>query len=229
MVVGAASESDWDIFQRMDQLYGEWNFKRVYYSPFQPIRHTPLEEHPATPMGREHRLYQTDWLKRVYRFTNDEMRLAYDKDGFLPLDEDPKQSIAVHNLDAYPLDVNSATREQLLRVPGVGPTSADRILRNRRAHSIDNWRDLKTMGVVQKRAWPFLRFPGHRPPRARQLKLELFSEGAKHARKMEMNSRLGLSETDGSYDPATCGTAIHPSSCAGCPLYGTPGHPGSAA
>ena len=115
-------------------------------------------------MIREHRLYQADWLSRVYRFTNDEMRFAYDENGFLPHDDDPKQSIAVHNLEAYPLDVNVATREQLLRVPGVGPTSADRILKNRRAHNIDNWRDLQTMGVVRKRAWPFLRFP--RPPTA---------------------------------------------------------------
>ena len=228
MVVGAANESDWDIFKRMQQLYGEWNFKRVYYAPFQPIRHTPLEEHPATPMVREHRLYQADWLSRVYKFTSDEMRLAYDDNGFLPHDEDPKQSIAVQNLDAYPLDINAATKEQLLRVPGVGPTSADRILENRRAHSIDNWRDLHTMGVVRKRAWPFLRFPGHRPPRARQLKLDLFSEGAKHARKIEVASHLGITQTQPSYNPSTCGNSTQPTSCTGCPLYGAPGHPGSA-
>ena len=229
MVVGAANESDWDIFKRMEQLYGEWNFKRVYYSPFQPIRHTPLEEHPATPMVREHRLYQADWLSRVYKFTSDEMRLAYDDNGFLPHDEDPKQSIAVQNLDAYPLDINAATKEQLLRVPGVGPTSADRILENRHAHSIDNWRDLHTMGVVRKRAWPFLRFPGHRPPRARQLKLDLFSEGVKHARKIEVASHLGITQTQPSYNPSTCGNSMQPTSCTGCPLYGAPGHPGSAA
>ena len=145
-------------------------------------------------MAREHRLYQADWLKRVYGYSNDEMRLAYDGGGFLPLDEDPKQSIAVHNLDAYPLDVNDATKEQLLRVPGVGPTSASRILANRRAHTIDNWRDLKTMGVVQKRAWPFLRFPGHRPPRAQQLKLDLFSE-RREAGPKERNGTTARPET----------------------------------
>ena len=231
MVVGAADESDWDIFERMEQLYREWNFKRVYYAPFQPIRHTPLAEHPATPMVREHRLYQTDWLKRVYKFTNDEMRLAYDADGFLPHDEDPKQSIAVHNLDAYPLDVNAANKERLLRVPGIGPISADRIIANRAAHSIDNWRDLQTMGVVRKRSWPFLRFPGHRPPRAKQLKLDLFSEGAKQARKSEQAARLGLAQpkSQPSYSPETCGNSATGASCTGCPLYGAPGHPGSAA
>lgn len=225
MVVGAADESDWDIFQRIDQLYGEWNFKRVYYAPFQPVRYTPLEEHPATPMVREHRLYQVDWLKRVYKFSNDEIRLAYDGNGFLAHDEDPKQAIAVENLEAFPVDVNTATLEQLLRAPGVGPTSAERIVRNRRVHSVDNWRDLQAMGVVRKRAWPFLRFPGHRPPRAKQLRLDLFGEGAKQARKKEAAALTGQKQQT-AYNPASCGQATQGMSCAGCPLYGAPGHPG---
>jgi len=146
LVVGASDESDWDIYERMDQLYSEWNFKRVYYSPFQPIRHTPLEEHPVTPMIREHRLYQVDWLRRVYKFTNDEMKLAFDGNGFLSSEDDPKTAIAVENLDSFPVDVNAATRDMLLRVPGVGPVSADRILKNRRAHAVDNWRDYWVCG-----------------------------------------------------------------------------------
>jgi predicted DNA-binding helix-hairpin-helix protein len=217
LVVGAAGETDWDIHQRIDQLYSQWNFKRVYYSPFQPIRHTPLEEHPATPMVREHRLYQVDWLKRVYKYTNDELKLAYDSEGFLPHEDDPKTSIALENLDSFPVNVNEATREQLLRVPGVGPISVQRILQNRSAHSVDTWRDLQAMGVVRKRAWPFLYFPGHRPPVAKQLKLDLFGEAAKEQRKAE----LVATQT-----PETCGVA---SSCGGCPMYGMPGHPGAAA
>ena len=232
MVVGAADESDWDIFERIDQLYGEWNFKRVYYAPFQPVRYTPLEEHPATPMIREHRLYQVDWLKRVYKYSNEELRLAYDANGFLPYEDDPKQAIAVENLDAFPLDVNAATREQLLRSPGVGPTSAERIIRNRRAHRIDNWRDLQAMGVVRKRAWPFLRFPGHRPPRAQQLRLDLFGESAKQRRRQQA-AQAGASQARAhqasasavTQTPATCGVAPG-ASCGGCPLYGAPGHPG---
>ncbi|MBM3934339.1 MAG: hypothetical protein FJ319_08570 [SAR202 cluster bacterium] len=90
LVVGAANETDRDIFTRIDQLYGDWNLKRVYYSPFFPVKHTPLEEHPWTPMDRTNRLYQVDWLKRVYRFTNDEIGRAFNRHGFLPLDEDPK-------------------------------------------------------------------------------------------------------------------------------------------
>ena len=199
LVVGAADETDRQIFARMNQLYTERKLKRIYYAPFRPVRHTPLEEHPPTPMIRSHRLYQIDWLKRVYGFSNDEIDLAFTDDGYAPLDEDPKTSIAVENLDAFPVDINSADHDRLLRIPGVGPKSAQRIVANRRHHSIDTWRDLKAMGVVHKRAWPFIAFPGHRPPRAKQLRLDLFGEGAKEAR-----------------------------SCQGCPMFGAPGHPGPA-
>ena len=214
MVVGAADESDWDIFQRIDQLYTEWNLKRVYYSSFQPVRYTPLEEHPATPMIREHRLYQVDWLKRIYKFSNEEIKLAYDENGFLSHQEDPKTAIALQNINAFPADVNSATYAQLIRIPGVGPTSAQRIVKNRHHSKIDTWRDLQAMGVVRKRAWPFLVFPGHRPPKARQLKLDLFGEAAKAKRARQASS---------TQTAAPCG---EPRSCIGCPMYGAPGHPG---
>ena len=241
MVVGAADESDWDIFERIDQLYSDWNLKRVYYAAFRPVRYTPLEEHPATPMAREHRLYQVDWLKRIYRFSNEELKRAFDKSGFLPLEDDPKTAIAVSNLDAFPVDVNAATREQLLRVPGVGPTSAQRILQTRRGHKVDTWRDLQAMGVVRKRAWPFLAFPGQRPPRGKQLRLDLFSEETGLNSREQVpsaGSPRGRSEgtLDSSESPtdsiqerrtgqgvAPCG---QPRSCVGCPMYGMPGHPG---
>ena len=215
LVVGAADESDRDIFGRMDQLYTEWKLKRIYYAPFRPVRYTPLEEHPPTPMARSHRLYQVDWLKRVYRFSNDELDLAFADNGFLPLDQDPKTSIAVENLDAFPMDINHAGKDQLLRIPGVGPTSAERIVRNRSRHSIDNWRDLTAMGVVRKRAWPFLAFPGHRPPRAKQLRLDLFGEDAREKRRVEATTSPPPSA-------APCGERM---SCSGCPMLGMPGHP----
>jgi predicted DNA-binding helix-hairpin-helix protein len=78
--------------------------------------------------GREHRLYQVGWLKRVYKYTNEELKLAYDSEGFLPHEDDPKTSIALENLDSFSVNVNEATKEQLLRVPGVRPTSVQRIL-----------------------------------------------------------------------------------------------------
>ena len=219
LVVGAADESDRDIFQRIDQLYRDWNLKRVYYSAFRPVRYTPLEEHPPTPMAREHRLYQMDWLKRIYGFSNDEITLAFDRRGFLPLETDPKTSIALEKLDAFPLDLNSATHEQLLRVPGIGPTSAQRILRVRRDHTIDTWRDLQAMGVVRKRAWPFVVFPGQRPPAAKQLRLDLLNERTQTA--LADGTLSGHGQTG-----APCGQA---SSCAGCSMYGMPGHPGATA
>ena len=227
MVVGAADESDADIFRRIDQLYKDWNLKRVYYTAFRPVRYTPLEEHPATPLMREHRLYQVDWLKRIYRFSNEELDLAVDKSGFLSLDYDPKTVIALENVDAFPVDVNAASREQLLRVPGVGPTAAQRILRNRPRHSIDTWRDLRAMGVVRKRAWPFWAFPGQRPPRARQLKLDLFKEGSGSNRPHQDSTGSGQGPSINSGQAiAPCGQAR---SCVGCSMYGMPGHPGSPA
>ena len=225
LVVGAADESDWDIFRRIDQLYTEWDLKRVYYSAFRPVRYTPLEERAAVPVGREHRLYQVDWLKRIYKFDNREIDLAFDDKGFLPLEADPKTVIAAANLDAFPLDVNAATREQLLRVPGVGPTSVQRILQTRNRHTVDTWRDLQAMGVVRKRAWPFLVFPGHRPPKAKQLRLDLFGEAPAKTKESQVR------ESPAQYSPygtrgtaAPCGLA---SSCVGCSMYGMPGHPGS--
>ena len=214
-VVGAADESDADIFQRVDQLYGDWNLKRVYYAAFRPASDTPLEEKPPVPPLREHRLYQMDWLKRIYQYSSDELDLAFDCGGFLPLDQDPKTAIALENLDAFPVDLNTASHQQLLRVPGLGPTSAQRILDNRRHHSIDNWRDLTAMGVVRKRAWPFVVFPGQRPPSGKQLRLDLFPEGA---RETSPSGPLPANTAGG----APCGLAA---SCNGCSLRGTPGHP----
>ncbi len=218
LVVGAADESDRDVFDRMDQLYTDWRLKRIYYAPFRPVRHTPLEEHPATPMTRSHRLYQVDWLKRVYRFSNDELGLAFAADGNLPLDLDPKTSIATENLDAFPVDVNRATHDQLLRIPGVGPKSAQRIVSTRGRHSIDAWRDLQAMGVVRRRAWPFIVFSGYRPPAAKQLRMALFGSD-------RVDNRRSKSDADTQLSPAPCG---EPRTCAGCPMFGMPGHPGHA-
>jgi predicted DNA-binding helix-hairpin-helix protein len=223
MVVGAADETDRDIFGRIDQLYTDWNLKRVYYSAFRPVRHIPLEEHPATPPMREHRLYQMDWLKRIYQFSNQELGLAFDRSGFLSLEQDPKTAIAVENLEAFPVDVNAASREQLLRVPGVGPTSVQRILENRRQHKIDTWRDLQAMGVARTRAWPFLAFPGQRPPPGKQLRLELFGEDARQKQRQELQPAAAPMPARPGAAGAPCGQA---SSCTGCAMYGAPGHPG---
>ena len=233
-VVGAADESDRQIYRRVDQMYTDWNLKRVYYPPFRPARHTPMEEKPPVHAGREHRLYQMDWLRRVYRFDNEEIDLAFDRGGFLSLEQDPKTVIAMENLDAFPVDLNAASRDQLLRIPGIGPVSAGRILENRRRHSIDSWRDLQSMGVVRKRAWPYVVFPGQRPPSGKQLRLGLFNE-AKDRRdaeaaglalppsKSEMVSGIMERPAEyqaggGSYDGHQCIPGSRGAMCAGCPI-----------
>lgn len=204
-VVGAADETDWDILQRVRQLYKDWNLKRVYYQGFIPARHTPLEEHPATLPIREHRLYQLDWLTRVYKFKEEELKLSFDDRGFLYHEVDPKTMIAAHTLEAGSVDINAASRDDLIRVPGIGPLSTERILRQRRYHSIDSWRDLKAMGVVRKRAEVFLRVSGERPQEA-QLKLPLFQQ--------EREGPLS-----GVAAPATPGpVGVVKSGCAGCPV-----------
>ena len=218
LVVGAADESDWDVYQRMAQLYGQWNFKRVYYNPFIPIRYTPLEDHEPTPIWRTNRLYQVDWLKRIYRYEDDEIRHAYDPAGFLSLEDDPKTVIALSNVDRFPLDVNEAGKADLLRVPGIGPTSAERIIQQRESHKIDTWRDLQAMGVVKRRASPFVSFPGSAATPARQLKLELFKERPSQPTPAKVSTPHPEAAT-----AAPCGQVR---SCSGCALYGAPGHPG---
>jgi predicted DNA-binding helix-hairpin-helix protein len=225
LVVGAADESDADILKRIGQLYGEWNVKRVYYSPFRPVLHTPLEDHAATPAQRGYRLYQMDWLKRVYGFSNEELAIAFDDRGFLPMSQDPKTVIALNSLDAFPVDLARASMSQLLRVPGIGPKAAERIERNRRGHRLDNWRDLQALGVVRKWAWPFVVFPGHRPSPGRQLMMDLF--GVEQELEQRQSRRApaasSASRPTTAAASAPCGIA---NSCAGCGLFGTPGHPG---
>lgn len=174
-VVGAADETDGDILQRIRQLYKDWKLKRVYYQSFMPARGTPMEEHPAVLPIREHRLYQLDWLTRVYKFSEEELKLSLDRYGFLDLQVDPKTMIAAHSMELSSIDVNTATKQELMRVPGMGPLSTERVVKQRRHHSIDSWQTLKAMGVVRKRAELFLRLPGERP-QASQLTLPLFEQ-----------------------------------------------------
>lgn len=212
MVVGAADESDWDIYERMTSLYGNYGFKRVYYSAFRPVQYTPLEEHPATPPAREHRLYQMDWLSRIYGYDSEELRPAFSDDGFLDTRTDPKLMIAMTNYERFPVDVNQASEQELLRVPGVGPLAASRIIGQRREHSITQSRELKAMGVVMKRALPFLRFPGHKPTPARQVEMPLFQEQPAKAarpskRAMELHAASAANCSTCPLNPGTCGMA----------------------
>ncbi len=132
MIVGADGEKDSDILQSSATLYSGYKLKRVYYSAYSPIPGSS-QSLPARkpPLMREHRLYQADWLYRYYGFAMDEVVGATDG-GMLDLDLDPKLAWALRNRQRFPIDVNSASREELLRVPGLGVRSVDRIIDIRR-------------------------------------------------------------------------------------------------
>ncbi|HEX8641996.1 MAG TPA: putative DNA modification/repair radical SAM protein [Allosphingosinicella sp.] len=133
MIVGADAASDAAIVGRAETLYERFRLRRVYYSAFSPIPDAsavlPLRR---PPLMREHRLYQADWMMRFYGFASAEIAAAAGEEGNLPLDLDPKTAWALKHRGFFPLDVNAAPREALLRVPGLGVKAVDRILAARR-------------------------------------------------------------------------------------------------
>jgi predicted DNA-binding helix-hairpin-helix protein len=159
-VVGAAGETDRDILKTTGSLYDEMGLRRVYYSAFKPVSHSRLEDLPPTLEVREHRLYQTDWLLRVYGFSLPEVDLALGKTGNLTLGKDPKTVIAQSQPWLFPIDVNKASFNELLHVPGIGPISAQKIVDVRKEDKINSIEQLKKMRVVVKRAAPYIRFNG---------------------------------------------------------------------
>lgn len=161
-VVGAADESDREILTTVAHLYRQVNLHRAYFSAFQPVRGTPLENHPFTPTWREHRLYQCDFLFRLYSFGFDE--LIFDEVGHLAREADPKTTWAKAHPEFFPVEINRASREVLLRVPGIGPRSASHILRARQETHLRTLQDLKKTGAVAQRAAPFVLLNGQRPP-----------------------------------------------------------------
>ncbi len=137
MIVGADDANDTDIVSKASRLYGNFGLRRVYYSAFSPIPDAsavlPLKR---PPLMREHRLYQSDWLMRFYGYAPGEVAQATGADGNLPLDIDPKLAWALKFRGAFPVDVNRAAKEQLLRVPGLGTTAVGRILAARRHRTL---------------------------------------------------------------------------------------------
>lgn len=161
MIIGASPESDHSIIKIAENLYQKYELKRVYYSAYIPVNKDSLLPAITTdpPLLREHRLYQADWLLRFYRFSADEI-LSEDKPNF-NLYLDPKANWAVQNYDQFPIDVQTATYEQLLRIPGIGPKSALTILKARKYYKL-HLSDLKKLGVVIKRAQYFVSCNGIR-------------------------------------------------------------------
>ena len=160
LVVGAAGESDEEIFKRVLYEYKEIGVKRAYYSAFSPQRGTPFANRKAQPLWREHRLYQMDWLYRVYHFQPREIHHAFNENGFLG-NADPKMAIAREFMDK-PLDPNTAAFRELLRVPGIGPKSAQKIVAFRKRQPIVAKAELAALGIRIKRAAPFLKINGWR-------------------------------------------------------------------
>jgi putative DNA modification/repair radical SAM protein len=160
MIVGADSSNDQIILATSTNLYGAYRLKRVYYSAFRPIpdssRALPLS---APPLMREHRLYQADWLMRFYGFDVEEI---VEGAGMLPLDIDPKLAWALRHRDRFPLDVTTASREELLRVPGFGTKAVDRIIATRRVTSI-RAADLSRLHIPKQKVLPFIVLSDQRP------------------------------------------------------------------
>lgn len=162
-VVGAAeNESDYELLNRIDWGYRKIDLRRAYFSSFIPIQGTPLAGKQAASLAREHRLYQSDWLLRIYHYKLKDLEQVFNEEGNLPKG-DPKIHLAReyfkdHNL----VDPNQASYQELLRVPGIGPISAKRIINLQAKKFVFNRRqDLKAVGVVLKRAEPFLLINGH--------------------------------------------------------------------
>jgi putative DNA modification/repair radical SAM protein len=154
LIVGATDESDRQIITLSEKLYNRLDLKRVYYSAFIPVNaDTRLPARATSPLRREHRLYQADWLLRYYGFSAFELLDEYTSN--LEIDLDPKTGWALRHLGLFPVEINRADYEELLRVPGIGVRSAQRIVRARRqGHlGID---DLAKLGVVMKRARYFV-------------------------------------------------------------------------
>ena len=153
IIVGATPTSDREILSAASTLYGVHRLRRVYYSAFSPIPHAdPRLPVRTPPLVREHRLYQADWLMRFYDFDAAELTVASEN---LDLEIDPKLAWALAHRELFPIDLNRASREQLLRVPGLGVRNVERILRMRRQRAV-RLADLRALRVPLRRTEPFV-------------------------------------------------------------------------
>jgi putative DNA modification/repair radical SAM protein len=161
MIVGADGTDDRGILDASALLYGSYALKRVYYSAFSPIpdsaKGLPLA---APPLMREHRLYEADWLVRFYGFSPQE--IVTGPDGMLDLEIDPKLAWALAHRDQFPVDLNRAPKELMLRVPGLGKKTVEKLVRLRR-HGAIAWADLTRLNLPLAKLKPFVTLPDHQP------------------------------------------------------------------
>lgn len=155
-VVGALQESDREIIGTVEKFMDRYELRRPYFMSFDPVPLTPLENNEPSPQWRETRLYQTSYLLKDYGVSANDLNSVLDDNGFL-CDTDPKILLASCRSDMFPVDINAASREELLMVPGIGPVGANRILQSR---PIASEKELARMGVVLGRARPFIEING---------------------------------------------------------------------
>ena len=165
MIIGADASDDRKVLTTSASLYAGYKLRRVYYSAFSPTPHPSSELPPeAPPLRREHRLYQADWLLRFYGFDLDEI-IAGGSDGMLDLDIDPKLAWALKHPEQFPIDINRASREALLRVPGLGTRGVGAIIKARRLGAL-RLEDIARLTTSVAKIRPFIVARGWRPTKA---------------------------------------------------------------
>jgi predicted DNA-binding helix-hairpin-helix protein len=161
-VVGAVGDTDLELLSLSNRLYRQYGLTRAYYSGFSPVIQTPFENLPATDPMREHRLYQASFLLRDYGWKVED--LPFLTDGNMELALDPKRAWAERHLREAPIEIMTARREQLLRLPGIGPISADAILKARRKGKLTSVTDLQKLGIrAPQQVSPYILMHGRRP------------------------------------------------------------------
>lgn len=172
LVIGGSEEKDLDIMRTVSTLYRDFSMTRAYYSAFHPISGTPLAEKQPESTWREHRLYQADFLFRKYHFSLDELIL--NQKGNLPLEIDPKTLWALNHPEVFPLEINTASYQELLRIPGIGPISVKRIIQYRQKTPFRDLSSLQSLGIRTQAATPYILLSGKQFRIPQQL--SLFSE-----------------------------------------------------
>jgi predicted DNA-binding helix-hairpin-helix protein len=161
-VVGAVGDTDHELLSLSNRLYRHYGLTRAYYSGFSPVIHTPFENLPATDPLREHRLYQASFLLRDYGWKVED--LPFLADGNMLLEMGPKRAWAERYLLEAPLEIMTARRDDLLRIPGIGPVGADAILKARRTGKLTSLTDLQKLGIrAPEQASPYILLNGRKP------------------------------------------------------------------
>lgn len=167
-VVGAVGDTDHELLSLSNRLYRQYGLTRAYYSGFSPVIQTPFENLPPTDPLREHRLYQASFLLRDYGWNVED--LPFMSDGNMQLELDPKRAWAEVHLRYSPIDVMKANREQLLRIPGIGPVGADAIIKARRQERLIDLAHLRKLNIkAPEQAAPYILLDGRKPPEQMRL------------------------------------------------------------